>query len=226
MLGPGAAGEGRRSGAWGLGARASVLRGSLLWGRAEYCAKQGGGPRYGGQVDHGRDSRTTARGHPTPAGAGSFAHRVRTVIENPDRTERTRSGEMSSRWPALGMAVAAMALTAAAPAAAAEPAVTRAALDPALSPGAAPTSASSSRRRRTRRPTAPSSGRTARRTRCRPRLRAVRRSSSRPGSMSSSRCPHAANAITVRYSIPDAPNGGGITAPLDVTVNGKTTARR
>jgi hypothetical protein len=32
--------------------------------------------------------------------------------------------------------------------------------------------------------------------------------------------PHAANAITVRYSIPDAPGGGGITAPLDVTVNG------
>ncbi|GFJ87890.1 glycosyl hydrolase family 28-related protein [Phytohabitans rumicis] len=30
-----------------------------------------------------------------------------------------------------------------------------------------------------------------------------------------------ANAITVRYSIPDAPTGGGITAPLRVTVNGK-----
>ncbi|WP_033436136.1 glycosyl hydrolase family 28-related protein [Saccharothrix sp. NRRL B-16314] len=33
--------------------------------------------------------------------------------------------------------------------------------------------------------------------------------------------PKAANGITVRYSIPDAPTGGGITAPLDVTVNGK-----
>jgi len=33
--------------------------------------------------------------------------------------------------------------------------------------------------------------------------------------------PRAANAITVRYSIPDAPRGGGITAPLDVTVNGR-----
>jgi len=33
--------------------------------------------------------------------------------------------------------------------------------------------------------------------------------------------PAAANAITVRYSIPDAPTGGGITAPLDVTVNDK-----
>ncbi|MEU4405355.1 glycosyl hydrolase family 28-related protein [Streptosporangium sp. NPDC023963] len=32
--------------------------------------------------------------------------------------------------------------------------------------------------------------------------------------------PKTANAITVRYSIPDAPGGGGITAPLDVTVNG------
>ncbi|MET4924960.1 glycosyl hydrolase family 28-related protein [Streptomyces sp. PSRA5] len=34
--------------------------------------------------------------------------------------------------------------------------------------------------------------------------------------------PSAANAITVRYSVPDAPGGGGITAPLDVTVNGKS----
>lgn len=33
--------------------------------------------------------------------------------------------------------------------------------------------------------------------------------------------PKAANAITVRYSIPDAATGGGITAPLDVAVNGK-----
>jgi hypothetical protein len=32
--------------------------------------------------------------------------------------------------------------------------------------------------------------------------------------------PKAANAITVRYSIPDAPTGGGITAPLNVDVNG------
>ncbi|MEU4740696.1 glycosyl hydrolase family 28-related protein [Actinosynnema sp. NPDC023658] len=33
--------------------------------------------------------------------------------------------------------------------------------------------------------------------------------------------PRAADAITVRYSIPDAPGGGGITAPLEVAVNGK-----
>ncbi len=32
--------------------------------------------------------------------------------------------------------------------------------------------------------------------------------------------PAAANAITVRYSIPDAPTGGGITAPLEVSVDG------
>ncbi|MER7914603.1 glycosyl hydrolase family 28-related protein, partial [Streptomyces sp. NPDC096068] len=33
--------------------------------------------------------------------------------------------------------------------------------------------------------------------------------------------PRAANALTVRYSIPDAPGGGGITAPLDVAVDGR-----
>jgi Pectate lyase superfamily protein len=33
--------------------------------------------------------------------------------------------------------------------------------------------------------------------------------------------PKDANALTVRYSIPDAPNGGGITAPIDVYFNGK-----
>src|SRR5690349_19158762 len=32
--------------------------------------------------------------------------------------------------------------------------------------------------------------------------------------------PAPANALTVRYSIPDAPGGGGILAPLEVTVNG------
>jgi hypothetical protein len=36
--------------------------------------------------------------------------------------------------------------------------------------------------------------------------------------------PADANAITVRYSIPDAPNGGGITAPLKVSVNGRHRA--
>ena len=41
-----------------------------------------------------------------------------------------------------------------------------------------------------------------------------------PGQYVEFTLPSAANAITVRYSIPDAPSGGGITAPLDVTVNG------
>jgi Pectate lyase superfamily protein len=41
-----------------------------------------------------------------------------------------------------------------------------------------------------------------------------------PGQYVDFTLPQAANAITVRYSIPDAPNGGGITAPLDVTVKG------
>ncbi|NUO55102.1 MAG: mycodextranase, partial [Hamadaea sp.] len=42
-----------------------------------------------------------------------------------------------------------------------------------------------------------------------------------PGQYVEFTLPATANALTVRYSIPDAPTGGGITAPLDVTVNGK-----
>src|SRR3984957_13406785 len=41
-----------------------------------------------------------------------------------------------------------------------------------------------------------------------------------PGQYVQFTLPSAANAINVRYSIPDAPAGGGITAPLDVQVNG------
>ena len=41
-----------------------------------------------------------------------------------------------------------------------------------------------------------------------------------PGQYVEFTLPRTTNAITVRYSIPDAPHGGGITAPLDVTVNG------
>jgi hypothetical protein len=44
-----------------------------------------------------------------------------------------------------------------------------------------------------------------------------------PGQYVEFTLPRAANAITVRYSIPDAPAGGGISAPLDVTVNGKSS---
>ncbi|MFF7192317.1 glycosyl hydrolase family 28-related protein [Streptomyces sp. NPDC008079] len=43
----------------------------------------------------------------------------------------------------------------------------------------------------------------------------------KPGQYVEFTLPSAANAINVRYSIPDAPTGGGITSPLDVTVNGK-----
>ncbi len=41
-----------------------------------------------------------------------------------------------------------------------------------------------------------------------------------PGQYVEFTLPSAANAITVRYSVPDAPGGGGITAPLDVSVHG------
>jgi hypothetical protein len=46
-----------------------------------------------------------------------------------------------------------------------------------------------------------------------------------PGQYVEFTLPSPANAITVRYSIPDAPHGGGITAPLDVTVNGGSRRR-
>jgi hypothetical protein len=42
-----------------------------------------------------------------------------------------------------------------------------------------------------------------------------------PGQYVEFTLPRATNAITVRYSIPDAPGGGGITAPLHVTVDGR-----
>lgn len=45
-----------------------------------------------------------------------------------------------------------------------------------------------------------------------------------PGQYVEFTLPAAANAITVRYSIPDAPGGGGATAPLDVMVNGGSKA--
>ncbi|MDQ1540791.1 MAG: hypothetical protein QOH29_1517, partial [Actinomycetota bacterium] len=43
----------------------------------------------------------------------------------------------------------------------------------------------------------------------------------KPGDYVEFTLPREANALTVRYSIPDAPNGGGITAPIDVYFNGK-----
>ncbi|WP_037601954.1 glycosyl hydrolase family 28-related protein [Streptacidiphilus rugosus] len=41
-----------------------------------------------------------------------------------------------------------------------------------------------------------------------------------PGQYVEFTLPRDANAITVRYSLPDAPAGGGLTAPLDVSVDG------
>ena len=46
-----------------------------------------------------------------------------------------------------------------------------------------------------------------------------------PGQYVEFTLPSAANAITVRYSIPDAPAGGGITSPLDVTRQRRRAAR-
>ncbi len=43
-----------------------------------------------------------------------------------------------------------------------------------------------------------------------------------PGQYVEFTLPQAANAITVRYSIPDSPTGGGITAPLKVSVKGRS----
>ena len=54
-------------------------------------------------------------------------------------------------------------------------------------------------------------------TRSRARRRAGRPCSSRRVSPSRSRLRSAANAMTIRYAIPDAPTGGGIDAPLTVS---------
>jgi hypothetical protein len=45
-----------------------------------------------------------------------------------------------------------------------------------------------------------------------------------PGQYVEFRLTRPANAITVRYSIPDAPAGGGIDAPITLTVNGKRSS--
>jgi len=42
-----------------------------------------------------------------------------------------------------------------------------------------------------------------------------------PGQYVEFTLPAATNAINVRYSLPDASSGGGITAPLRVTVGGQ-----
>jgi Alpha-1,3-glucanase catalytic domain D1/Alpha-1,3-glucanase catalytic domain D2 len=126
-----------------------------------------------------------------------------------------------SRWVALVAAmVAATGVSVPAAGAAASPVVTRAGLDPALVAGRGATVdfLEQEAERAVTNGTvigpdraaytlaAEASGRSA--------VRLV------PGQHVEFTLPRAANAITVRYSVPDAPGGGGITAPLDVTVNG------
>ncbi|MFI6182588.1 glycosyl hydrolase family 28-related protein [Nonomuraea sp. NPDC051191] len=125
---------------------------------------------------------------------------------------------------ALGLPLVSIAVPAAAAATAQRPVVTRAALDPALVAGrgarvgfaeqeaenAATDGTVIGPDRSAYTLPAEASGR-----------RAVRLT---PGRHVEFTLPAAANAITVRYSIPDAPSGGGITAPLDVAVNGRHRA--
>ncbi|AGZ38995.1 glycosyl hydrolase family 28-related protein [Actinoplanes friuliensis] len=137
---------------------------------------------------------------------------------------------ISARWPALatasvvglGLAVGAGVPASAAPQA---PVVTRAGLDPALVAGRGATvdfaeqEAENTKHngavigpdRAAYSLAAEASGRTA-----------VKLT---PGQYVEFTLPKAANAVNVRYSIPDAPTGGGITAPLDVAVNGKHTKK-
>ncbi len=122
---------------------------------------------------------------------------------------------------ALGLSLAAGVGTAAAsPGAAAAPPVTRAALDPALVAGrgaqvdfveqeaekASTNGAVLAPNRTAYTLAAEASGRSA--------------VTLGPGQYVEFTLPRAANAITVRYSIPDSATGGGITSPLGVTVNG------
>ncbi|MGW1224155.1 glycosyl hydrolase family 28-related protein [Streptomyces sp. NPDC002530] len=145
----------------------------------------------------------------------------------PRRPRRTRgTGLYASAVAALTAAALGAGVLAAAPAGArptataAGPVVTRAALDPALVAGrgakvpfveqeaenAATTGTVIGPDRTAYTLPSEASGR-----------RAVRLE---PGQHVEFTLPAAANAITVRYSVPDAPGGGGITAPLDVAVNG------
>src|SRR6266545_49601 len=123
---------------------------------------------------------------------------------------------MSMRWPLVSLAAAGVLAIASASVAMAATPVTRAALDPALVDGRgadvrfveqeAESAASDGTLigpdRTAYTLPAEASGR-----------KAVKLA---PGQHVDFVLPKAANAITVRYSVPDAPNGGGITAPLDV----------
>ncbi|RKE17789.1 glycosyl hydrolase family 28-related protein [Streptomyces sp. TLI_171] len=122
----------------------------------------------------------------------------------------------------LGLGVALCSPAAqAAPAPAANPAVTRAGIDPALTAGrGAPVDF---REQEAERAATSGSVIAADRTAYTLAAEASGRSAVKltPGQYVEFTLPEAANAITVRYSLPDAPNGGGTTAPLDVTVNGR-----
>ncbi|MEU9090221.1 glycosyl hydrolase family 28-related protein [Streptomyces sp. NPDC048428] len=139
----------------------------------------------------------------------------------PRRTGLYAATVASMTAAAVGLGVLAGAPAGARPAAAPAPVVTRAALDPALVAGRGAKVAFAEQEaenaatdgtvigpdRTAYTLPAEASGR-----------KAVRLE---PGEHVEFTLPAAANAITVRYSIPDAPGGGGITAPLDVAVNGK-----
>lgn len=125
---------------------------------------------------------------------------------------------------ALALAMSTLVATPA-QAAAPPPVVTRAALDPALVAGRGATVAFSEQEAENGRTNgtrigpdrtaytlaAEASGRTA--------VKLL------PGQYVEFTLPAKANALTVRYSIPDSATGGGITSPLDVTVNGGNKKR-
>ncbi|KQX05189.1 MULTISPECIES: glycosyl hydrolase family 28-related protein [unclassified Leifsonia] len=121
---------------------------------------------------------------------------------------------------ALAIAGAGPATAAASAAASAPPVVTRAALDPSLVAGRGADVAFSEQEAENARTTG--SVLAADRTAYTLAAEASGRSavSLTPGQYVEFTLPKAANAITVRYSIPDSASGGGITAPLAVTVNG------
>ncbi|MFJ5229082.1 glycosyl hydrolase family 28-related protein [Kitasatospora sp. NPDC088391] len=150
-----------------------------------------------------------------PAGAAAPARRV------PSRAARAGSVVVAS---VLGLGVAlcgAPTAQAAASSSAGSPAATRAGIDPALSAGrgapvvfqeqeaerAATTGSVIAADRTAYTLAAEASGRSA-----------VKLT---PGQYVEFTLPKDADAITVRYSLPDAAGGGGLSAPLDVTVNGK-----
>ncbi|TCO60502.1 glycosyl hydrolase family 28-related protein [Actinocrispum wychmicini] len=132
---------------------------------------------------------------------------------------------MSARWVALAVATATgLGVLTGSAFATAGPVVTRAALDPALvaGRGAAVGFAEQEAENATTDGVVIGPDRTAYTLASEASgRRAVRLA---PGQWVEFTLPSAANAITVRYSIPDAPTGGGITAPLDVRVNGRRQA--